>query len=251
MRSFTKYDLFWVLRDFAVFAGKTSSACKSVQSFRVWQKDIDIELGTPNLGARNCDKQSPFFFSRKWQKEGYPEVITFDYPLLNVYPGGTTISKRDERGNISADVTFEVSVIDTLAKDWDKLSCEGCAGRTPLQIRLDCEDMLFTLINYLGSVKLYQIDNCNDLVAYNEDVLLWLHANGHVNSYVEQSGKTILSQASVDSSMNPISFAAKGLYGSFITISFSERANCEQFILDGDQRPELRPKTDCTESIPC
>jgi hypothetical protein len=60
--------------------------CKQPQTFRVLQLDHGAELLTNAMGAKFADKDTPYFYSRSWERQKHtPNNMTAEYPVLTAF----------------------------------------------------------------------------------------------------------------------------------------------------------------------
>lgn len=125
--------------------------CLSPSTFHVLEGISDFNA--PNLGRTKCDKQSPYFYSKRWAETGYnPSVIAFDFPLVAVYEEGITY---EHPMKTSTNVCYELALSVLDKKDLDCADCCGeCKGRNGNQIFRDTEKMLLNILNYISSLKI-------------------------------------------------------------------------------------------------
>jgi len=129
--------------------------CKQLQTFKVFGIDRMAELSTENAGATIYDKNSPYFYSRKWERMDYnPNEISFDFPVL----GAVTLSadKVFRQNHTKGSYNIQLSVIDIKK---DIADCQGytheqmqCAIRNVNEIYADCERMLDAVLLFLQNV---------------------------------------------------------------------------------------------------
>ena len=91
--------------------------CNQIQTFAVideWQI-----ASREQLEKTVIEKYKPFFYSKKWAKEGYPAgQLTFEYPLLAIIPQSETINGI-AGGECSTAITFHIAVLDYITENYD------------------------------------------------------------------------------------------------------------------------------------
>ena len=134
-------------------AGSPPKPCLQPQAFRVLQRERGTELAAENLGAVPTDKDTPFFWSRKWHNNKYnPNALAFEFPILTMYEIiGVTESSPFSKG-FKRSYTIEISVLDVYKDDCVSGTKTGCQARPVNQIFLDTGAILDSILQYYGQV---------------------------------------------------------------------------------------------------
>lgn len=133
--------------------GSPPKPCLQPQAFRVLQRERGAELASDNLGAVPTDKDTPFFWSRKWHNNKYsPNALAFEFPILTMYEiigitGSSPFSKGFKRS-----YTIEISVLDVYKDDCVGGTKTGCKSRPVNQIFIDTGIILDSILQYFGGV---------------------------------------------------------------------------------------------------
>lgn len=162
--------------------------CKQLQTFKVFGIDRAVELNTDNAGATIQDKNKPYFYSRKWEREGYnPNSITFELPALGVTQL-STIKESKGGKSLKASYLMQLAVIDVVR---DTAECAGgpdglydCAQRNVSEIFADCEAMMDTLIVFLMQVVKIRFETGQE-AWYYRPAIESAHQRGFVPDYSE------------------------------------------------------------------
>ena len=156
--------------------------CNQIQTFAVideWQI-----ASREQLEKTVIEKYKPFFYSKKWAKEGYPAgQLTFEYPLLAIIPQSETINGI-AGGECSTAITFHIAVLDYITENYDNhqysyldksglcaCNCNSritCDSRNQFEIEHDTSILLKNFIRQLSTVGAFNNIGCEDC----EDLLL-------------------------------------------------------------------------------
>lgn len=175
-------DFFLALKQAVMFSPKADMKCKQLQALRVSPREYGQELASDNLGATICDRDKPFFWSRRWELAKFnPNQITWEYPLL--FASELSISTKNAMSNASERTySFQVAVLDRYSEDCDKGKCQGCEGRTVNEIFYDTETLLHSVVRYLATVT----EATTDMDAtgfWGRAYLDWLIDQGKIGGY--------------------------------------------------------------------
>lgn len=158
-------DLYRILRNAVRFFPQAVPVkmCAQLQTFRVLQRDprTNAEVGTDNMGAVPIDKDSPFFWSRKWElAKNNPNDLSYNYPVLTAFELYNETNGDLLNGTVSRMYSIELAVLDKYVADVTKGSGRPCESRSINQIFLDTELLLDAAIKYLGGsvVALTNVD---------------------------------------------------------------------------------------------
>ena len=205
-------DFYRSLRDAARYYPPTVPPlrCKQLQAFRVLQRDPrqNAEVGTDTLGVIPSDKDAAFFWSRKWENEGYHvNKIGYEYPLLTAFELINNPS-NPMSGSYEKIYELEVAVLDTFKAESTKNG--GCDSRSINQIFLDTDAMLTAAMKYVGGLVIASINaGPNQLI--NRAML--------VSAYNESEYKIIADIGMVIAAKNKemsfarVEYPTKGIYG--------------------------------------
>ena len=155
--------------------------CNQIQTFAVideWQI-----ASREQLEKTVIEKYKPFFYSKKWAKEGYPAgQLTFEYPLLAIIPQSQNI-KGIAGGECSNSITFHLAVLDYIAENYDNYkysyvdkngvcacNCSSkkiCDSRNQFEIENDTSILLQNFLRQLSTVGAFNnigCEECNTLL---------------------------------------------------------------------------------------
>lgn len=147
-------DLYRIGRNAVRFFPATEGyPCLQLQTFRVLQRDQDQDIDSENLGAVPTDKDTPFFWSRKWEAAKFnPNRLEFDFPLLTMFEVVNEFKKPAfDKGNQRC-YTLEMSVWDKYREECVNGSQTGCNARPVNQIYLDTELLLDSVLQFFGGI---------------------------------------------------------------------------------------------------
>lgn len=212
-------DIYDALKDSVRFYPKQEIPCCQPQTWRVLQKSLGVEISTENLGATICDKDKPYFWSRRWHESKYkPDNIQFDYPLLYAFEMPGTL--KDPFGsNPQFIYTLQIGVLDVLSDDGAARSCMGCNGRTINEINETTQGILQACIDYLKNTYPYSINDAAPVWANKTFIDYGLSANRFT---ANRTGGSITDKAQ---SLNPDATFFRvektgNIYGTAITLRF-------------------------------
>ena len=217
-----------------LFPANPESPCLQLQAFRVLTRGGGAtEIGTENLGAVPTDKDSPFFWSRKWHNSGYsPNALTFDYPILTMFEtvGETTTTPFVKP--FGRTYTIELNVMDKYADACVDGAYSGCKARTINDIYLDTGILLDSVLQYLGGMVEAVVDGGAAKMYYGP----WLEsalALGAVSSYTITGilGNQLNPQNKQVRFSRVDRFATQKIFGTKCQIVFTTN-NCETIDYD-------------------
>lgn len=133
--------------------------CLQPQAFRVLQHSGGADIGKDNLGAVYSDRQTPFFYSKKWEQSNYnPNSIGFDWPIVTAFATRTqSFNAKPFYFKNSKIVDIELSAMGIWRDDCNDAT-DYCGGRSINQIYFDCETILDSLLSYVGGVAFTYTD---------------------------------------------------------------------------------------------
>lgn len=145
-------NVFEAFRDSVKHSPAGDRVCDQLQTFRVFPNSRLPELSTPNLGVNICEKDRPFFWSRKWVEAKYnPSAVKWQFPLLYVFDMSAQIEKPFLRGAKSIHA-LQIGVLDVLSDDCADGKCNGCNGRTINEIYIDTQRLLLQSLRYVRQI---------------------------------------------------------------------------------------------------
>jgi hypothetical protein len=155
--------------------------CKQPQTFRVLQLDHAAELQTPAMGATLSDKDTPYFYSRAWERKKFtPNNIVADYPVLTAFELSSELGRGVKEKNIDEYCFLGISVLDSLQNN-----CDGkhgkCENRTINHIFRDTKIILLNAINYLSGCVIARVGDVEGI--YNIQILKRLVDSGEIEPF--------------------------------------------------------------------
>jgi hypothetical protein len=155
---------------------KTTVRCEQIQTFAVldeWQV-----ASREQLEKTVIEKYKPFFYSKKWNQEGYPSGnMSFEYPLLAIIPQSQNI-KGIAGGECSNSITFHLAVLDYIAENYDNYkysyvdkngvcacNCSSkkiCDSRNQFEIENDTSILLQNFLRQLSTVGAFNNIGCEE-----------------------------------------------------------------------------------------
>lgn len=213
-------DIYSAFRDAVRYYPAQDTTCKRLQTWRVFQQSLGVEVSTPNLGATICDKDKQYFWSRDWHEKKYnPNGITWKFPLLFAFETeGAMIGPFGFGGETKMVYTLQVGVLDVLIDTPDGRKCVGCQSRTVNEIYADTESLLLSALHFVSNVNQTGIDGVD--VWANSDLVSQGEASGALNV----TGKTSISILDASQKYNQeapffrIERSAEKMYGTAINI---------------------------------
>jgi hypothetical protein len=126
----------------------------AIRTFAVVHAWTDIQ--NEQLGKTLSEKEKIYFFSKKWDQQGYPtNDISYEYPLLAVRPGGQNVSDFFN-GDARSQGSHQLLLVDKLYLAPPQHPTI-LTQRNQHQITEDCKDLMIGLFNTLKTVKAYNI----------------------------------------------------------------------------------------------
>lgn len=175
-------ELYSAIRNvLALSQQKNTVRCEQIQTFAVldeWQV-----ASREQLEKTVIEKYKPFFYSKKWNQEGYPSGnMSFEYPLLAIIPQSQNI-KGIAGGECSNSITFHLAVLDYIAENYDNYkysyvdkkgvcacNCSSkkiCDSRNQFEIENDTSILLQNFLRQLSTVGAFNnigCEECNTLL---------------------------------------------------------------------------------------
>lgn len=196
--------------------------CRQLQTFRVLQRDPrqNAEVGTDTFGAVPTDKDSPFFWSRKWELAQFkPDKLAYEYPAFVAFEIVNETTGDIFVGKASRTYTMELSVLDVFNPELCKQpsTSRPCDGRTINQIFLDTELLLDSVLKYIGGTVIATTTADPVQKVYNKAMLESLLPNDHT---------VILDLGTIWKSRNPkmnfsrVEYPVKNIFGTKTRFQF-------------------------------
>lgn len=225
-------DIYRLLRDAVKYYPSTSPIrpCRQLQTFRVLQRDprTNAEVGTDNMGAVPTDKDSPFFYSRKWELAKFnPNKVEFDYPVLTGFEMVNEANGSLFAGQFNRTYMLEFSVLDVFRPDRTKGGFDNCDARSINQIFLDTEVLLDSVLKYLGGAVTATTNVDPVEKVYYKPFLDLAVTAGEITSYnvIRQIGP-VLSGLNQNLRFIRVEYPTKNIYGTKVQVKF-RTTNCE------------------------
>lgn len=192
-----------------------------LQAFRVLQAARGTEVTTVNLGAVPSDKDTPFFWSRKWHESRYnPNALEFDFPILTMYEiiGDRTLPFRSGGKQVH---TVEIAVLDKYHEDCVTGPASDGRSRPVNQIYIDTEKLLKSaLVYFSGMVGAYTSEDATVKMYYKP----WLVKQkylGRIQSFdVVYDMENTLNAYNQTTRFSRVEMPTQMIYGTKTQISF-------------------------------
>jgi len=183
MKDLQLTDLYKALKDAVRYSPSVGTdKCLQLHTFRVLPNDGAIDMQAPNFGATTCEKDTVFFYSRAWERAGYPTTIKVELPAVTAFVQDVSLE--------GAFTSPEKPVYRVAITVWDAYQesqitsrCTGCAARHVEQIFLDTETLLMNVLRYLGNMVEAQIAGADGPAFYNRGLLDYWKEVGNIESY--------------------------------------------------------------------
>lgn len=214
-------DIYAALRDSVRFYPRQELKCRQLQTWRVLQKAMAVEVSTQNLGATVCDKDKPYFWSRLWHEKSYnPNGIVWDFPLLYAFETESAmIDPFGGSGKIVSNV--QVGVLDVWVDNTDGRKCVGCGARTVNEIYLDTETMLLSALSYLSNTAGYSVDGGAAVWANSYFITQGEVAQRFSAALVAPSILTASQKHNVEAPTFRVERSAENIYGTAVNLRFA------------------------------
>lgn len=216
--------LYTILSDAAKYSPVNSDGrtCKQLQTFRVLQTDRGGDLSTPAMGAKYSDRNTPYFFSRSWDRaKQNANNITADFPALTAFELNSQLPKSAFDGQAKQIHTVEVAVVDVYKEECQS-GPKSCDSRSINQIYMDTETLLLSALQYLAGAVI-ATTSANDIPElYNETYLQHLLEVGKISGYDKavEIG-TRLAADNKGMAISKVEMPAQKLYGTRVVFSFA------------------------------
>lgn len=167
-----------------LFPANPDYPCLQAQTFRVLQFERGSEVGTPNLGAVSTDKDTPFFWSRKWHNAKHnPNALSFEYPVVTMFEVIGETTKPAFAKGFQDCYTIEIAVLDVYREDCTDGSKRGCTARPVNQIFIDTRIILNSILQYFGNIVTATTSADPVEKAYYKPYLDYLLGNGDITAF--------------------------------------------------------------------
>lgn len=135
------------------------------------------DLQAPNLGKYVCDKNKPFFYSRKWEAFQYnPSKLGYDTPAVIMFENAGDYKKAFTR-QAETTYTFDLFVMDRFsADDCKKTNCQEGVSRSIYEIYHDTEQILYNILEYVHDLV---------VVKYIPEGTTFLHNRARYNFMID------------------------------------------------------------------
>ncbi len=199
------------------YPATTGFDCKQPQTFKVLQLDHGAELQTPAMGANLSDKDTPYFYSRSWERKKFtPNNIVADYPVLTAFELSSDLGRGIQETNITEFCFLEIAVLDSF-----KNECDGkvgrCESRTINQIFRDTKLILLNAVNYLSGAVIATVGDVTGV--YNRSILDRLLANGEIEQYnIVYDIGDLFQAVNKDVRMTHVEMGATNTYGTKLRV---------------------------------
>lgn len=152
--------------------------------------DSLTSLQAPNLGKYICDKNRPFFYSRKWEQHRYhPSKLSFTLPAVFLFENAADY-KNLFTAKTETTYNFDIVVLDRhSADDCKKINCAEGVSRTIYEIYSDTEQILYNVLGYLNDVVVVTLTD-GTVTIRNAAHNIWLNDGAIIN---EKETATVLS----------------------------------------------------------
>jgi len=215
--------LYSILRDAAKYSPIPASGrtCGQLQTFVVRTTGNPASLSTTSMGATYADRDTPYFFSRAWDRaKQNPNRIIADFPALTAFEVQNDVQRGAFQNVGKLSYLVEIAVVDVY-KDDCQTKPVSCESRSINQIYHDTETLLFAAMQYLSGAVIAYTDRDSTHRIYNTAHLQYLMDNGRIGSFdvVKEIGAAITS-ANTSLSMRKVEMPAQNLYGTRALFSF-------------------------------
>lgn len=216
----TLNDFYTALLSSVKYYPRAAMLCKWPQTWRVLQLSFGSEVTTPNLGAIICDKDKPFFWSRKWHEAQYnPNAVTFNWPLLYAFERPGYIEDL-LTGSPSWVYPIEIGVIDVLTDDIKGRKCQDCNARSVNEIYQDTQTILAGCLEYARNTRLYELDGSGTLAYLNDDYVARGLEYGSITSAAKKGPGILDASAHLNKQAQFFRIErTEKLYGTAVTLS--------------------------------
>lgn len=238
----TLEQFYALLKEAARTCPDTGEICTQLQAFRALAFESGREINTDNLGASVCDKDRPYFWSRKWENLNFSaNSIPFDWPALVVYERNAV--RKHPFGVPRIETWLEIGVIDALSDGIERGICSGCQGRTIHDIFRDTQNLLAHVLGYISNSALAEVTGINGNVwqgLYNLSILDFAQSQNQIHAY-EVKHHFGASLGSVDTAEQfRVDFPAQNIYGTAVVVKITFldcKPGCSVYELAGVTAP--------------
>jgi hypothetical protein len=133
------------------------------------------------MGATLSDKDTPYFYSRAWERKKFtPNNIVADYPVLTAFELSSDFTRGVIEKSMREYCFLEIAVLDSF-----KNECDGkvgrCESRTINHIFRDTKAILLNAINYISASIIARVGDVTGV--YNRTILDRLLSSGEIEQY--------------------------------------------------------------------
>lgn len=195
--------------------------CNQLQTFKVLQLERGGELGTDNMGAALSDKNTPYFYSRNWERNRHnPNNITAEHPTLTAFELAGQFTNGVFTNSAKVCYNIELAVMDVYKDDCQTLPA-SCESRSINQIYRDTAAHLRGVLDYLTGCAIVRINGveCNTLE--NRYLLQQRITSGEISGFnVVYDLGAKLANENKTANLVHVEMPAQKLYGTRIQIRF-------------------------------
>ena len=155
------------------------SRCQAIQTFSVI--DEYQAANREQIEKTVIEKYKPFFYSRKWERDGYPSgKLSFEYPLLVIIPQSERYTGIVGASDCLHEMRLHLALLDymneqcaTISMNQSYLDNNGnccpscldsrytCDSRNQFEIEADTSALLLNFIRQLSTVVYYDNPACS------------------------------------------------------------------------------------------
>lgn len=228
MKDFSLTDLYMIGRTAVqLYPENPERPCLQPKAFRVLQTGHSNEISSSNLGAVPTDKDSPFFWSKKWMQEKYnPNKLGFEWPILTMYHIGDNGGNVFQPGMSTYVYNIQLAVLDLYRKDCVNGSIRGCNARQVNQIYIDTATILKSILQYFKGIVIANTDRQPKDRIYYLPALIAQRQAGNIRMInVVRELQEVLSNENRQINFEPVD-ESSGIHGTTCRIMFPTR-NCD------------------------
>jgi len=192
---------------------------KMINTFAVIGSWADLDAD--NLGKYIDYKDTPYFYSRRWENLRFnPSRLEVDYPVMVVWETGQTHSELFTYNKSKVLYGLQIAVLDRFKRVGENHIRSQADHKVKEQIYIDTELLLLTAVNYLNDVIAIQLPDGSKELIHSDLFANSLESIGTKDRVMTNEFSNMLHRYNRNVQGNRWEGGKSDLYGTFINLQF-------------------------------